>query len=251
MDRVKIEGLIDFITRSVLRTCLYKTPNRDLQNINEVIEINKKIGSLVENTGMSYEYFKELNPNGFMKSNVTVSAPDEDTSMVYKEVAERIATGLGLELIINPADDFVAEKSHYIYYSQNFLSINALDNNTAREYISQNINKKISNMSKAFGGIIDLVDFAEVNSDVQELLLQITEGNRLNSLYKNNIYVGFSGKLDNYLEFRAKEKSWIGVIKRFGIGVFYGTTKFVPKKELQNEFGHILNTANQKPRMRC
>lgn len=52
-----------------------------------------------------------------VKSVLLLGPPGQGKTTSFKAAAEKVAAGLGLEFVLNPDDDFVATKDHFMFVS--------------------------------------------------------------------------------------------------------------------------------------
>lgn len=192
------EDMINDIIVGVLHK-MYK------QSIETNPDLNKKIEAYIASSNIPHcenGCIARLQPPRL--PTILISSQTEDISMMYKVAAERVATGLGLNLVIDPADGTQINANDFVYYSQNCSPIDTKSNNplatpdieTDVEYFVQTVNKKLSYVKNAAGGLIEMTDWAQGGATVKNVVASVADPHRLKELDCKNVYFGYSGKLE-------------------------------------------------------
>lgn len=185
----------DILVNNIMAGILHKMYKKSAKKESDK-ELNKNIKNFIEKYDLGH-----LNPiKEDFKPVFLVSDLAADNSMIFKLAAEQVATGLGLELIINPAEDFKATKKHFVYHSQNcFDSRNPPKSKKMNElqikYLSDNVIKKLTTASKAAGGFLEVDRFTESPDEIKSAILSLTNNDNLKSLKAKKVSVGYSGAL--------------------------------------------------------
>lgn len=205
LHEMRTVDVIELLKFDILTAAYRKNPKNDFEK-----KLNEKIKQTYEKWSDGSEF--EYDPSHKNLSMFLMGPPGQGKTTTFKVAAKKVSDALGLNFVINPADDYVPSQKDFLFVSlecsgeNSTITFGGLPMKVEQEiptengsekitYMTKVPNKRMAMLSSVGAGLFLLDDFSNAAPNVQNAALSITDEKRFQGLNFEHCYIGLTGNL--------------------------------------------------------